>query len=188
MHSGVGQRLEGTPALTKKAYPSTYREMVGRRSRPPDEGCKSERELDALLTLAKRRKIARESQAKTDAAKEDPVDKLRRQMTTQLVPVFEEIAAKYAPHGFTLELDLSRFMAGERELTITMGFGQHTSELHGTVTSEMIAFHEIRRRGEFGGELASGPALRLRTLNADSFREFICSGLSRLMRAVMRTA
>ena len=174
--------------MTKKTCPSTYREMVSRRSQPIVDGCKSEQELDALLTMAKKRKIAQASQAKAEAAKQDPVDKLRRQMTTQLVPVFEQIAAKYAPHGFTLELDLSRFMAGERELTITMGFGQHTSELHGTVTSEMIAFHEIRRRGEFGGELASGPALRLRNLNADSFREFVCGGLSRLMRAVMRTA
>jgi hypothetical protein len=107
-------------------------------------------------------------------------------MTEELLPVFRELQDKYAGAGFTMEMDVSTFLAGDRELTIEISYKEHRSELCGIVTRSAIAFTEIHYIGDAGGGIRSGPSIRLRNLNGMTFREFICERLAALMRAALR--
>jgi hypothetical protein len=57
-------------------------------------------------------------------------------------------------------------------------------QLQGTVTSDAIAFHEVRHAPDIEGQLVAGPMLRLKNLNAETFREFVCGRLTVLLRHV----
>ena len=145
-----------------------------------------EGELDSLISVYAQR--VREERIRASAEREsqaDPVKKLRTLMDKELIPAFEELGKKYEQTGFTMKLDASTFLAGERELMIELSFRDHRSELCGVVTREAIAFSEIRRVGNTGGEISSGPSLRLRSLTTSTFREFLCERLGLLMRAAM---
>jgi hypothetical protein len=107
-------------------------------------------------------------------------------MTEELLPVFRELHDKYARTGFKMKMDVSTFLAGDRELKIEMSFKEHRLELCGIVTRSAIAFTEIHYIGDTGGEIRSGPAIRLRNLNGMTFREFICERLAALIRAALR--
>ena len=146
-----------------------------------------EGELDSLISVYEQR--VREERERALAEREsqaDPVEKLRSLMDKELIPAFGELGKKYRAAGFTMKLDASTFLAGERELMIELGFKDHRSELCGVVTREAIAFSEIRRVGDTGGEISGGPSLRLRSLTTSTFREFVCERLGLLMRAAMR--
>ncbi len=66
------------------------------------------------------------------------------------------------------------------------GIGECRTQLHGTVTTEAIAFHETRYNPDVQGELLSGPMLRLRALDGDVFRSFVCERLTILLRDATR--
>ena len=88
--------------------------------------------------------------------------------------------------GVSLEMDVSNFLAGGREISFEFGVGEYRAKLVGTVTTEAIAFHETRYAPDIDGELVSGPMLRLRNLDGTAFREFICERLSVLLRTAIR--
>jgi antitoxin component HigA of HigAB toxin-antitoxin module len=159
------------------------RAQVGSTSSAQTREC----ELDTLIESYENRareeqlRLAREAQKRAD-----PLERLRVQMTEELLPAFKELRDKYARAGFTMQMDVSRILAGERELTIEMCFREHRSELCGIVTRSAIAFTEIHYIGDTGGGIRSGPSIRLRNLNGMTFREFICERLAALMRAAVR--
>ncbi len=151
---------------------------------PPAEPATSESELDKLIRLMDRRKDADPEKAPAPAP--DPIDRLREMVVKEFIPVFVELVEKYAAAGVNLEMDASNLLQGGRELKFEFVVGEYRSELHGTATTEGIAFHETRYAPNIRGELTSGPMLRLRNLDANVFREFICSRLSTLMRTALR--
>lgn len=138
--------------------------------------------LDALLVAYQEK---RERERETVVQQQDPIDELRVRMTQELIPAFRELAEKYAERGVSLKLDASLFLSGERELQVELAFDGIRVELHGTVTTEAIAFRQIRYEGDLGGQLASGPALRVRTLDASRLREFVCERLAMLVRSAL---
>ena len=136
-----------------------------------------------VTTLARRRQKEAED---GPSAQPDPVRALRGLMTTELIPVFVELVEKFSSSGISMQMDASNFLEGGREIKFEFGLGEFRSQLQGTVTTEGIAFHETRYSPDFQGELTSGPMLRLRGLNAATFRQFVCERLTFLLRAAAR--
>ena len=171
--------------MTIQQTPTSYRELVAETTPPPKPPPDPEQELDTLLHRMKERerKAAAEGNRKEEV---DPVTRLRDQMVKQFIPVFLELAEKYSEAGIALDLDASNLLQGGREIKMELALAGHRIQLHGTATSEMIAFHETRHTPDFSGELAGGPMLRLRTLDTKAFRDFVCGRLSRLVHQVMR--
>lgn len=163
---------------------STYRELV-ERVQPPEEpdAPAPEQELDALVKTLQERECAAKG---STVPKQDPIHVLRELTINELVPVFVELVEKYSQAGISLQMDASNFLEGGRELRFEFGIDEHRIQLLGTVTTEAIAFHETRFSPDVQGELLSGPMLRLRGLNGEVFRSFICQRLSIMLRAVMR--
>ncbi|RME39064.1 MAG: hypothetical protein D6788_06205 [Planctomycetota bacterium] len=95
--------------------------------------------------------------------------------------------SKYAPAGISMQMDASDFLEGGREIKFQFAMNGHHVHMHGTVTTEAVAFHETRSSPHVRGELLSGPMLRLRGLDANRFRQFICERLARLVRDATRT-
>jgi hypothetical protein len=143
----------------------------------------AETELDALLDVMRRRG---EKSSEGDAAPESPLQRLRESLVNDLIPVFVELVEKYSKAGVSMQMDASNFLEGGREIRFEFSLNNHRTELHGTVTNEGIAFHEVRYSPDFHGELAAGPMLRLRGLNARTFREFVCERLALLIRGAIR--
>jgi len=162
--------------------PTSYHELVAEQTQalPSHRTITAERQLDSLLHLLKDR-----SGGKREASF-DPLRELRQLTLKELVPAFTELVEKYAPAGITMQMDASNFLEGGREVLFEFCLKDYRIALHGTVTTEGIAFHETRYCPHLHGELATGPMLRLRGLNAQVFREFICERLTHLIRAVMR--
>lgn len=147
---------------------------------PPPRG--PEEELDSLIAVLKER----EQEVTRDTGKPDPIAKLREMTIREFVPVFVELAEKYQQAGFSMQMDASNFLQGGREITFEFGLGEHRMQLMGTVTTEAIAFHETRYSPDVAGELVSGPMLRLRRLDGQAFRNFVCQRLTLLVRSVGR--
>jgi len=116
----------------------------------------------------------------------DPIEVFRKQLVSTLIPTFVEISEKYAASGIAMEMDASKLLGGGREIQFRFSVGQWRTELLGTVTSDVLAFQEIRHTPEMQGEITSGPMLRLRRLNAEIFREFICERLAMVLRSAIR--
>ncbi len=145
---------------------------------------KIEDELDSLIPSL----IERQKQVSSQTGGHDP-DRIRalRELTLrEFIPIFVELVEKYSESGMTMQMDASNFLEGGRELRFAFGIGEYRTELLGTVTTEAIAFHETRYSPEVTGELVSGPMLRLRNLNGEIFRDFVCDRLMVLVRSVMR--
>lgn len=141
-----------------------------------------EQELDGLLSAMKERHAVGDA----DAAPDDPLTQLRKLMVEELIPVFVKLVEKYQDAGISMQMDASNFLEGGREIKFEFSHGEYRAQLHGTVTSEAIAFHETRYSPEFHGELTTGPMLRLRQLTGATFRDFVCSRLTTLLRQSMR--
>ena len=163
---------------------STYRELVERTAPPPPPERNVEDDLDALDDVWQQREMERSAPGPQDAP--DPIQVLRDLTRTELVIVFLELMEKYSQVGIAMEMDASNFLEGGREIKFEFRFGEHRLDLQGTVTTEAIAFHETRFAPDVRGELASGPMLRLRHLDAKAFRDFLCERLTILLRGVMR--
>jgi len=140
--------------------------------------------LDTLITTLKERQ--KQAASESDATAPDPIQTLREVMLNELVPNFVELVEKYSKSGISMQMDASNFLEGGREIRFEFSIGDHRTQLHGTVTTEAIAFHETRYAPDLHGELLSGPMMRLRGLDARVFRKFICERLTILLRGAMR--
>lgn len=145
---------------------------------------KIESELDSIVAALKERSTAGLSAG--TAGQPGRIQALRKLMIEELIPVFVELVEKYSNAGFTLQMDASNFLEGGREIRFEFGIGDSRTDLLGTVTTEAIAFHETRYSPNVQGELISGPMLRLHTLDAEVFRNFVCERLLVLARSAMR--
>jgi hypothetical protein len=114
------------------------------------------------------------------------LEQLRGLILQDLIPAFLELSQKYAPRGIVLRMDASSFLQGGRGWDFEFRFGDHRCCLHGTVTSEKVAFEETRYAPHVDGELASGPVLRIRHLNVATLRDFVCERLTLLLKSAMR--
>ena len=162
----------------------SYKELVAKTQVPPPPQRTAERALDNLLQALEERERAPKHPAKLAAP--DPISTLRELVVNELVPTFVELVEKYARPGVSLQMDASSLLEGGREMRFEFGVGEYRSQLQGTVTADAIAFHEVRFTPDIDGQLAAGPMLRLKQLNAKTFREFVCERLSILIRAAAR--
>ena len=163
---------------------TSYSELMKNVQPPPQEEPRAEDELDALIGVLSSR--SRQAADGADPLEDDPILTLRKLTLGTLVPVFVELVEKYSQSGISMQMDASNFLEGGREIKFEFGLGEYRSQLQGTVTTEGIAFHETRYSPAFRGELTSGPMLRLRGLNAETFRQFVCERLTFLLRSVAR--
>jgi len=157
---------------------------VARTQLPPPPPRTAERSLDSLLSaLEERQKNPKPGAA---AAAPDAIHLLRELVVAELVPAFVELVEKYSRPGINLQMDASNLLEGGREICFEFSVGEYRSQLQGTATADAIAFHEVRYSPDIQGQLAAGPMLRLKQLNAKTFREFVCERLSLLLRAASR--
>jgi hypothetical protein len=146
----------------------------------------AEGELDSLLTRVEQDKQKKAAAALTDSPKPDPITLLREQTLRDLIPAFVELSEKYGRKGIAMQMDAAGFLQGGRDIKFEFCVGAFRSQLHGTVTTEAIAFHEVKHSPSVQGELVSGPWLRLRHLTTDAFRQFLCERLGLLVRAAAK--
>ena len=168
--------------MAEEKIPTGYQQLVEKTQVPPRPKRTAEDDLDSLIDILKHR----DKEGLQDHASRDPLQALREMMVNDLVPVFVEIVEKYSRSGISLQMDASNFLEGGREIRFEFGIGEYRSQLQGTVTGDAIAFHETRYSPDFHGELTAGPMIRLRYLNARTFREFICERLTTLIRTATR--
>ncbi|MCB9850069.1 MAG: hypothetical protein H6817_05130 [Phycisphaerales bacterium] len=142
----------------------------------------SEARLDALL----RQTLTTPAVNDVPEQREDPLDRVRRLFAVDLIPMFDQLRAKYAPSGVAMKLDADNFLNGGRDVIITIEYSDHGLRFHGTVTSNAIAFSQTRfTRSDTSGLTDSGPSLRTRDLDHDSFRDFVCARIAALVQSVM---
>lgn len=178
-------RDDRSAGVTSSNLPTRYGKLARRNLLPPPTPIRSsEDELDSLIRGINER--ATDEDPIGAGLKADPLDALRDRMLREFVPVFVELLEKYGDTGLSLQMDASNFLEGGREIRFEFGLGEYRVHLLGTVTSDAIAFHETRHSPDVHGELVSGPMLRLRGLDADVFRRFVCERLTILVRAVIR--
>lgn len=162
----------------------SYKELVAKTQVPPPPQRTAERALDNLLQQIEDRAKAPKNVNKPAAP--DPIASLRELVVNELVPTFVELVEKYARPGISLQMDASNLLEGGREIRFEFSVGEFRSQLQGTVTADAIAFHEVRFAPDIDGQLAAGPMIRLKQLNAKTFREFVCERISILLRASAR--
>ena len=175
-----------SPSGPKREQPIANRAAVSVAAKPatpapapaaPSRG--AEQNLDALLAAMHEQSQRPQSQP---ASPLDPIQSLRDQVLRELIPEFEELVEKYTRNGVSMQLDASNLLDGGREIKFEFAVGPHRSQLDGTVTSDAIAFHEVRYAPDIQGQLLAGPMLRLRLLNRDTFREFVCERLALVLK------
>jgi hypothetical protein len=172
--------------MAEESRAPTQYELLIAKNQPPERSKRTaESELDRLLKVAEDRR-KQESRKKTATPKVDPMQRLREMMVRELVPIFVELVEKYSEAGIAMHMDASNLLEGGRELQFEFGLGEYRTQLQGTVTADSIAFHEMRFAPNIRGHLVAGPMLRLKTLSAETFREFICGRLSVLLRQASR--
>ena len=177
--------LERGIAVTSRDRPSDYQTLV-RRCRPTEAPPQTtEQQLDALLTLHQKRRSDQE-QTRADP-QQSALDLLRRQMSEELMPVFEDLKAKYRKVGVLLEMETEDFLSGGSGLLIEVEFDKYGLQLQGTVTPRGIAFQERRYTHDSHGVVDTGPMLRVRNLTGEQFREFLCERIGGLVRSAMRS-
>ena len=169
--------------MSKQPQPSTYQELVASLKPQPTKSKSAESQLDKLLAAVEERERLREVETKPPS---QPIQLLREMVVRELIPVFVELAEKYSNHGISMQMDASNLLEGGREIAFEFGLGGYRIQLEGTVTNDSIAFHEVRNSPEVHGQLMAGPMLRLRQLDASSFREFVCDRLTVLLRFAAR--
>ena len=170
--------------MTVPREASGYHRLVGRTRLPPPPQKNVECELDALVNALEERQKTAKGEAPARAV--DPIRALREMTVRELVPVFVELVEKYSKSGISLQMDASSLLEGGREIKFEFGIGEHRVQLQGTATSDAIAFHEVRYAPDIDGQLLAGPMLRLKQLNAKTFREFVCERLAVLLRSATR--
>ena len=173
--------------MAAQANPDSYRKLVHNTQIPPAPPPPApEDELDSLVTAFSTHQNEKKAADAAKAGRPDPIEILRSLTVNELVPTFVELVEKYSGAGISMQMDASNFLQGGREIRFEFALDEHRTQLLGTVTTEAIAFHETRYSPDVHGELASGPMLRLRTLTARTFREFLCQRLTLLLRNAIR--
>lgn len=171
--------------MDRNTQPRTQYQQLIERVQPSGSTRKTaEGELDRLLQAAEERR--RNDTHRVRREKPDAMQVLRQLTVSELVPVFVELVEKYSKSGIAMQMDASNLLEGGREIQFEFGLGEYRMQLHGTVTSDAIAFHEVRHAPEIEGQLVAGPMLRLKTLTAETFREFICGRLTVLLRLALK--
>jgi len=167
--------------VSEENSPTRYQQLV-QQSSPVTlaRATTAEQELDALI------RVMEERGKDLRVVGSDPLRRLRDLTINEFVPVFVELVEKYCAVGISMQMDASNFLEGGREIRFEFGLGEYRFQLHGTVTTEGVAFHETRYCPDLHGELTTGPMLRVRGLNGKMFREFICERLTHLIRTAMR--
>ena len=176
---GLGPEMIAVSATRPK---TAYGELARRGHASPAE---PERAEDALDSLVFQLKEAERQLAETPPPA-DPIQAVREQMLNEFIPIFLELAEKYGESKISLEMDAANLLRGGREIEFQFCVGEYRTKLHGTVTTEAIAFHETRYTPHIAGELTSGPMLRLRGLTGEIFRNFLCERLGVLLRTALR--
>jgi len=144
----------------------------------------AESQLDALFQTVQQRQREKKEQA---SRKLDSIERLRRHVRTELVPVMEELAAKYSSNGVTLNWNFDDLLNGGRKLLLEIGVWEYSLILRGTAIRDVIGFEKIQCCGSLEGAIASGPMLSINILNADTFREFLCNQIASVVRTTLRT-
>lgn len=164
--------------------PTQYRLLIERTKPPTPVERTTEGELDRLLcVIDERRKIERKRKR---TPKVDPLVALRDLTIKELVPAFVALVEKYGGNGIAMHMDASNLLEGGREIKFEFAYGSYRMELQGTVVTDAIAFHEVRHAPDIQGDMVAGPMLRLKTLSADTFREFVCGRVMVLIRLANR--
>lgn len=170
--------------MSNTPQPSTYQELVASLKPQAAKSRSAESQLDKLLAaVEERERRLREVDTK---APSEPMQLLREMVVNELIPVFVGLVEKYSSRGISMQMDASSLLEGGREIAFEFGLGGYRIQLEGTVTNDSIAFHEVRNSPEVHGQLMAGPMLRLRQLDATSFREFVCDRLTLLLRFAAR--
>ncbi len=177
--TGETNPSEGQPAA------SNYKRLVERFRTPDQSKVNPESELDQILNVVKQRE-AEQSAQQNKVEKPDIIQQLRHRLINEMIPVFVELMEKYKPSGVSMDMDASNFLEGGREIRFCFGYGEYRLELLGTVTAEAIAFHETQFTPDVRGQLVSGPMLRLRRLDSNTFRDFVCNRISGLLKSSLR--
>ncbi len=171
--------------MKAEARPITqYQQLIERVKPPIPISRTAETELDRLIRAIEER-TARASKPRIHEVV-DPLQQLRELTLNELVPVFVELVEKYSKSGMAMHMDASSLLEGGRELHFEFGIGDYRMQLQGMVTTDAIAFHEVRHAPDVEGQLIAGPMLRLKTLDASTFREFVCGRLTVLLRQAHR--
>jgi len=170
--------------MQQQPTPPNYRELVRQSAPPRPASRRTDAGLDGLLSQYEERRSAPPPSA---PEKPDALAALRFLMTEQLIPVFNDLARKYAGQGLEMRLDAENLLKGGKEFTMEFHLDGSRAKLSAVVTTQTIAFHETRSVKQVAGELTSAPALSLRELNADVFHRFLCERLKLLVRTAMRT-
>lgn len=171
----------GTPVETNRAKSRRGECDAAQHRQVPVES--AERDLDALLASFNGRG---DEEPSAKAAPVNPIDCFRDLLLRELIPAFEELVEKYGQTGVSLQMDASSLLDGGRELKLEFEVGAHRSRLEGTLTSDAIAFQEVRYSPDFQGQLLAGPMLRLKSLTREKFREFVCERLALLLKQVAK--
>jgi len=164
---------------------SKYGKLLEETARSPAQPVKApEVELDSLIDrIEQRQKSAADTTVNSSS-----LENLRNLLLQELIPAFMELSEKYSCRGISMRMDPSGFLQGDRGWDFEFAYNGYKSCLQGTVTSDMVAFEETRYAPNLGGELVSGPVLRVRTLNSSSFRDFVCERLALLLKTAVRRA
>lgn len=169
--------------MQPQSKPSNYGELVRRSTPARPAARKTDAGLEGLLTQYEQQRNAPRLGAEE---KPDALAALRFLMTEQLIPAFDDLARKYEGQGIEMRMDTENLLNGGNEFTIEFHLGECRAKLSAVVTTTTIAFHETRSAKHIAGELASGPSLPLRNLNAEVFHRFLCERLKVLVRTAMR--
>ena len=172
--------------MADEEHKPTQYELLRAKYQPPTPVKKTaEGELDRMVAVIeeRRRKAAKKESTKPKA---DPLQHLREQMVREFVPVFVELVEKYSEAGVAMHMDASNLLEGGREINFEFGLGEYRTQLQGTVTTDSIAFHEVRFAPDVRGQIVAGPMLRLKGLSVKAFREFVCGRLTVLLRQSSR--
>ena len=170
--------------MASSSHPKSYKALVQQIKPPPQPPPRRpEDDSDSLI-----QGLSEASQKGTSGGseKKDSIQVLREMTINLLIPVFVELVEKYSSAGISMQMDASSFLEGGREIKFEFGLKDYRMQLHGTVTTEAIAFHETRHSPDVQGELVSGPMLRLRGLDGEVFRDFVCERLAILIRSSVR--
>jgi len=175
----MGSETVGT---TRKQ--TQYQQLIERTKPPVQVEQTTENELDRLLVIIEDRK--RRAHLQKAKPKADPLIALRDITVKELVPTFVDLVEKYGQTGVAMQMDASSLLEGGREVKFEFAFGAYRMELQGTVVTDAIAFHEVRHAPDLQGQMVAGPMLRLKTLSAKTFRDFICGRIMILIRLAHR--
>lgn len=170
--------------MEKPRQPTQYQRLIEKTQPPVPVEQTTENELDRLLITIEERK--RREQVRRVTPKVEPILALREKTVRELVPAFVDLVEKYGQMGVAMQMDASSLLEGGRELNFEFAFGAFRMELQGTVVTDAIAFHEVRHAPDVQGQMVAGPMIRLKTLTAKSFREFVCGRIMVLIRLANR--